>query len=123
MKYIRTNDGKICKLCIHEIIVLEDGIEVARRKERLIDGYYDFATECKIIKEADTIEKLCDEFIVDANYKDKPYLYDRDEPVNSPEFTSEDEVVYGGIWTTGEHGEPILKPVAKLNEKGEWKLL
>lgn len=110
MTYIRT-EGKI--------------IDITGKKT--VGSYYgmkpnEICINCEY-READTIEELCDEFIIDANYKDTPYLYDRGEPVNSPEFDSKDEVVYGGIWTRGKHGKPILKPVAKLNEKGGWELL
>ena len=104
MKYIRTIDGAILK-------GNDYGFGVGAPYEN-----YD-------VKIADAIEELFDEYIVDANYKEKPYLYDRNEPVDSPEFDSEDEVVYGAIWIRGEYGEPILKPVAKLKKKGGWKLL
>ena len=80
---------------------------------------------CKIIKQADTIEDLCDEFVIVAK-KDKnikpyftPYLTATLAVFDDVKSLLDTDDVYGAIWTIGEHGEPILKSVAKMNEKGD----
>lgn len=127
MKYIRTRDSQIidCAKLLEDAkrhrLQNEDDIALANaifNKKTTSKGW-----ERRVEKVADNIKDLFDETIVDANYKDNPYLYDRDEPVDSPEFDSEDEVVYGAIWARGMHNEPILTPIAKLNSKGGWELI
>lgn len=62
----------------------------------------------EIIKQADTIEELCDEFVfgnVIISLKEAK----RDCEIGN---------VYGAIWT-----DKGLKYVAKMNEKGEFELL
>ena len=74
--------------------------------------YVDYDNECIIIKQADTIEELCDEFVVVI--ENKPHLIPR-------EWLKQEiivDVLYGAIWT-----EWGLKYVAKMNDKGELELL
>lgn len=82
----------------------------------------------------DTIEELCDEFIYIKHIDDKcfKYFYNSIDTAKNELYNSDgtlhykprkDLEIYGAIWTTGEHGEPILKSVAKMNEKGELELL
>lgn len=79
-------------------------------------------------KAADTIEELCDEFVikVDNEYLhakyypvDKTfYIYNTEEEISLEECLRFNYVVKGAIWT-----EWGLKYVAKMNEKGELELL
>ena len=94
MKYIRTIDG-IQALYIDEFT--EYGKE-----------YY---KNCKI---ADTIEELCDEFVIWFKELDKPTQFRDFETTKQYKKAK----VYGAIWT-----DKGLIYVAKMNDKGELELL
>lgn len=111
MKYIRTKDG-----CI-----TEGNFEIGKTIATL------YGDE-QITKEntADTIEELCDEFVIDnpLNWRpfpfttpdvDKVKLLLKNHPVSLIKYNIK---IYGAIWT-----DKGLIYVAKLNEKGEWELL
>ena len=92
MKYIRTKDG-----CILE-------------KDKVLHNISK-AFGVKDVKEADTIEELCDEYVVE----------DRDDFAvfhNLKLAKQTKGVVYGAIWT-----DKGLIYVAKMNDKGELELL
>lgn len=83
--------------------------------------------EGNVLKEADTIEELCDEFVgVLENGEGSHVWYD--EPEDEYYFQGaferikshkdEYEIIYGAIWT-----DKGLIYVAKTNEEGELKLL
>ena len=108
MKYIRTKDG-----------IFENNTRFNDETLRKVSNGL-----IEIIKQADTIEELCDEFIIKHKYDTVlPY-----EIVNSlkpilngmkvyiDEFKKSD--VYGAIWT-----DKGLVYVAKMNDKGELELL
>ena len=124
-KYIRTLNG---------VVDLSQYKEV-REKEARFDIYcapigepsYWFRIDKKVIvKQADTIEELCDEFVlinknidllpsIEKSYHDfSPYL---DVDIRRHEKPSYIEI-YGAIWT-----DKGLIYVAKMNEKGEFELL
>ena len=88
MKYIRTNDGKIYLVKCE--CVLQNGD-----------------------RQADTIEELCDEFVVDLNGKKiiSALTFERSLDYGGDE-------IYGAIWT-----DKGLIYVAKMNDKGELELL
>ena len=99
-KYIRTKDG-ICE------------------KDKLIYAFNDNEEYLikDIVKEADTIEELCDEFVVLEKGKTKPFVHDiycRD----LDRYIKENATIYGAIWT-----DKGLIYVAKMNDKGEFELL
>jgi len=105
MKYIRTKD-------IDTLIV-----DINQK---------DFIKEEYIVKEADTIEELCDELVIICNKAfTKPMLYDlkdlnmlkKDVWYSFNSYNWEYQV-YGAIWT-----DKGLTYVAKLNKKGEWELI
>ena len=103
MKYIRTKDEN------NLIIDMTD----MQLTYNLTDDFIDFNRfgMFKIIKQADTIEELCDEFVVE----------DRDEFAifhNLKLAKQTKGIVYGAIWT-----DKGLIYVAKMNEKGELELL
>ena len=70
-----------------------------------------------IIKEADTIEELCDEFVgIDI---DGHYIIHNDGWLEGARIIPLNEITYyGAIWT-----DKGLIYVAKMNEKGELELL
>jgi len=106
--YIRTKDG-IFKL----------------KKEEILCGvkFYDYETkedfvnrirEENIIKQADTIEELCDEFVI-VNGK----IHQTTKALNKiKEYFNPYDTFYGAVWC-----EWGLKYVAKLDDKGEFQLL
>ena len=118
MKYIRTEDG---------IYVFEDFAKT--RGERCLNhyGYQDKNGGCilgtledwKCCKKADTIEELCDGFVV--RYPNGYLVYKYKKMID--DYFSEHhkcliEKVWGAIWTS-----KGLIYVAKMNEKGELELL
>lgn len=109
MKYIRTKDGifdidnylieNATKKCFHGIIV----------------GSYEDFEDIEIIKQADTIEELCDEFVCQRMIFRK--LEDVETHLRSANEWCNFNI-YGAIWT-----DKGLIYVAKLNDKGEMELL
>lgn len=114
MKYIRTKDGRIVACGTEEDSGYSKGYIRIQNKPKIS------ATNdpIEILKEADSIEELCDEFVY-YNVYEKGYtiLGDYEEAyihygtVNETSF-------YGAIWT-----DKGLIYVAKLNEKGVLELL
>lgn len=114
MKYIRTKDG------IHEVIeiytytkkklgvIIESlGCKTENENELKTIFYGD------VLKQADTIEELCDEFVrVSKSVHD--FLVSDDIPTKK----FDDTEIYGAIWT-----DKGLIYVAKMNDKGELELL
>lgn len=71
-----------------------------------------------ILREADSVEKLCDGFIIDWGTH---FAFQEDFNIASKNY-GEYQAIYGVILVRGEHGEPILKPVAKMPiGKTEWE--
>ena len=104
MKYIRTKDGvyDLSTLYIQNCNLLKTGCK----------KLYDKLMSEKI-KEANTIEELCDEFVsVRDNY------HDHWDNFEEPRTLCSESDVYGAIWT-----DKGLTYVAKMNEKGELELL
>lgn len=109
MKYIRTKDGKIFDYAICEKIIINGTKWLFISK----DGNYNLVPN-QIIKQADTIEELCDEFVYFINgmpfvaHKGEKHYVAQGIPV----------VIFGAIWT-----DKGLIFVAKMNDKGELELL
>lgn len=100
MKYIRTADGKILK---HP----HSNDEV-------------FTSRYEIIKSADTIEELCDEFVC-VRKRDNKHFYTEDKKIFDYWYLDKDFVYcdfYGTVWTN-----KGLIYVAKMNKKGELELI
>ena len=115
MKYIRTKDGRIIDLVAYkENGVINNGIKFVNK----INGSYFFVQQDNILKQADTIEGLCDEFVVKAYISSYPQIYHSVDLKELNEFREKDTIVYGAIWT-----DKGLIYVAKMNEKGELKLI
>ena len=122
MKYIRTKDGRI-ELVVGSVKDQTDTLFYADNKGNYI-------AEKDILKRADTIYQLCDEFVIIrrddntfalAKYypNDKTfYVKTADEDVSLNECLMYGYEIYGAIWT-----DKGLIYVAKMNEKGELELL
>ena len=117
MKYIRTKDEIID---LSNVVIGENGWEN-------IEEYIVFKQENqqKPIKQADTIEELCDEFVgVDIETKTGCIVqYSELDKIkaemNKYDFEQgKDYETYGAIWT-----DKGLIYVAKMNDKGELELL
>lgn len=128
MKYVRTEDGIYNTKDIYSpenpkprLVFIKDIIEQADTIEELIDailvkGKNEYDKELMVIyqgwlnlKGKEKIEKM--------KYYINDYLYwqEKGEPTKKE--------LYGIIFVYGKHNEPILKSVAKLNDKGELELL
>ena len=104
MKYIRTEDG-----------IFDNGLMDGVMPEYI--SAQSFGIE--VIKYADTIEDLCDAFVM-AHLKNKRYYYARYESINELQDiarTNKELTIYGAIWT-----DKGLIYVAKYNN-GEFTLL
>lgn len=109
MKYIRTKETEYGCIIDTEKYLKETGEEC-------------YIPKNEIIKQADTIEELCDEFVLVNEYRfKKPKTAtelekDFDEMKNF--YTTKDDKIYSAIWT-----DKGLIYVAKMNDKGELELL
>lgn len=124
MKYIRTQK-ELYKVMQKQICNTDKFVEVQRKKIGLFTGTTELISKDDIIKQADTIEELCDCYVIVR--KDditiggelktlKEMLLQRDCDI---EYEVEDDYFYyGAIWT-----DKGLIYVAKLNDKGELELL
>ena len=72
---------------------------------------FDATLNSEIIKQADTIEELCDEFVMISGGKHKL-------DIGCHSYGDKKIQIYGAIWT-----DKGLIYVAKMNEKGELELL
>ena len=114
MKYIRTKDGiysrgKIICYAFRQDYQSEDW-------DKDIESYL----QTPILKQANTIEELCDEFVIVSKKKHKikevtKIIYSKRQLINNN--------IYGEIWVFDSDGVPTLKPVAQMNDKGELELL
>lgn len=100
MKYIRTNEG------------------IFEQNENFTITYHELEDD---IREADTIEELCDAFIIIDEDK-KKYVYLKEDGLIFDMIQDLgnwcDRTCYGAIWT-----DKGLIYVAKMNDKGELELL
>jgi hypothetical protein len=120
MKYIRTEDG------IYEYVDYDNECiipsPIVKYKNKLTH-----CSECDIINHADTIEELCDEFVLEhplfsQNCKTLYHSFEKAKHGIEKRLDGiheEDKfVLYGAIWT-----DKGLIYVAKMNDKGELELL
>lgn len=105
-------------------------MKYARTKERIF--ICKFPENCRTIKDneiiakADTIEELCDEFVVNSKDENEPYwqycnfdtLEEAKKSYDAFKHNNHDAFVFGAIWT-----DRGLLFVAKMNDKGEMELL
>lgn len=117
MKYVKTKDGCITKgnFELGKTILTVWGEETIT-KENSADSIEELIEE-KVLIEKDGQPTLLETIDFDRNIylRINEYEFGRQLPSN--------QMIYGAIWTTGEHGEPILKSIAKMNNDGELELL
>lgn len=104
MKYIRTKDGVYDKNSYKLNIAISKEIRTTRK------------IDYTIIKQADTIEELCDEFLLFR--EGKPYAIVPNKEHNAELAKAVWKDYRGAIWT-----DKGLIYVAKVNDKGELELL
>ena len=118
MKYIRTIDGVFESSHPNKVVIYKEIIPKHNGTFQIVD-YEGEIQAGAIIAEADTIEELCDEFVlVDETLP--PHL-DRDlkEITRYKTYIAGSRGnVYGAVWTS-----KGLIYVAKLNNKGELELI
>ena len=125
MKYIRTKDA------VMEYEKAIENIKYWFKNVAFEDDEYNIDTETdrlnkSIIKQADTIEELCDSYVITSkqgtiydSYGDYGYELKEVLPQAREEYPDEDWDLYGCILVNG-----IIKQVAKFNdEKGKFELL
>ena len=132
MKYIRTKDGHIYEIqTLGYCGVLIGHFKGADDNFNLHNSLREWQLDCKnqyflntpngyttCIKQADTIEELCDAYvIVPKDKKYKPYTINTLSVFDDFEDVLRHNDIYASIWV-----DALLKPVAKMNEKGELEL-
>ena len=113
-KYIRTEDGHIVDTSVYKKVVERtfNGKVVAVDLNHWgedNDKEITFIPIEDIVRQADTIEELCDCFVDYCKEDDSHFVYNAIQGINE---------IYGAIWT-----DKGLIYVAKMNEKGEFELL
>lgn len=124
MKYIRTKE-KIYE--IDETCKKDNQILFSDNKEQTPDYIIDFFEGKDALKQADTIEELCDELVVhnpdnDGDFYPKYFVYlgkweNMLKPMSDYQKSHGIEI-YGAIWA-----DKGLIYVAKMNEKGKLELI
>lgn len=114
MRYARTIDGTV-----NEILAESDNAVTLRPNGFARPDWHIECRKSKILKESDDVEKLFDEYVVDAfgahcNCQKKED-FDKLVDIFPPDFNFK---MYGAVWT-----DRGLIYVARMNDKGEWKLL
>lgn len=109
MKYVRTKDG------IYELDKYKEKYHYFK-----VNGSAYKLQKISECKQANTIEELCDEFVVMSGYSFRHDTFKtlRNAIKHSKLFPFEVMYIYGAIWT-----DIGLIYVAKMNDKGELELL
>ena len=139
MKYIRTNNN-----CIYKVVKENDYIFEVDTLNSYCDNAYDiFINKEVVIKQADTIEELCDFVMVKFNWEKLPTVYDIEKLKNKvKELHGNNANILDNykylIEESKKQHTPSLKLdyikfaidtdkgliyVAKMNEKGELELI
>lgn len=122
MKFLRT------KTTIFEVVEENERVYRVKSKKDPSNIYSKSKSDSDIVKTADTIKELCDEFYIDYGKTRFPYSTYRQHEryagwgdliryLRTIHFAGYDGV-YGYIWSGNE-----LKLVAQMNKKGELELL
>lgn len=119
MKYIRTKDGIYKATKINGTIVARGGVAYSCN---IADVHFPIVFKEKdIIKQADTIEELCDELIFDNVYHSRmtpSAMHTKENQEVIKNYLKQNITCYGAIWT-----DKGLIYVAKMNDKGDLELL
>lgn len=108
MKYIRTKNDTIYQVYDKVFEYKED------KRYQLVDSRFEISLN-DIVKEADTIEELCDEFVF-WSYGNHCIISDLETPKRYKEKYA--NITYGAIWTN-----KGLLYIAKMNNEGVLELL
>lgn len=124
MKYIVTKDGRIIKFDTSDVEEEIAGIkyDILGFRLKTIMQFYNLRKE-DIVKVVDAIEELCDEFVMNNEIIVGSPRDGMNRLQLADYYAKNDKNVFGAIWVKGVHNEPILKSVAKMNDKGELELL
>lgn len=106
MKYIRTKNG------IYEVV---DTYEVSYVIGYTEDGFEKKVYKEDVIKQANTIEELCDRFIAETEDTTKFWV---ESTLENAKIYCGIKNIYGAIWT-----DKGLIFVAKMNDKGDLELI
>jgi hypothetical protein len=91
------------------------------------DGELTAINKRKIVKMSDDLEELCDVFVFSGFNNEKGNCDDYHLYKTKAECIEAGSKYYrrmfGAIWIKGDDDEPILQSVAKVNDKGELRLL
>ena len=123
MKYIRTKDG-IYERMFPDCKTQRISFDHKTIEPAYFTADYEWVAQKDVIKQADTIEELCDEFIVvheNGNHVIQKKVGNglKDMDKDYPEYLKRNnQIFYGAIWT-----DKGLIYVAKMNDKGELELL
>lgn len=107
-------------------IRIKDGIYKVESETCHKQGYYidryeeDVILKEQVIKQADTIEELCDEFVVNFECFNRSYyfVYENSYDELKRDVQTIQYSAYGAIWT-----DKGLIFVAKMNDKGDLELI
>ena len=117
MKYIRTKDGQILEVFNWEVDEEKQLIYFNTDK-----GYFDSKDLHPQKQHSDTIEELCDEFVVIGIFENQIGCccdtFNEAKELKDYAELPQKQIIYGAIWTS-----KGLIYVAKMNEKGELELL
>ena len=114
-KYIRTKDG------IFEIEKIEKYFLDESQKLFINNTMRIAFKENEVLKQADTIEKLCDCLMFVDNDEEKDFLITGVNEININ--YSKKETCYGCIKVELPNGAIRIEPVAKFNEKWSFELI
>ena len=113
--YIRT------KSSIFEVVDENDLVFRVRAKRSPINIYSKSKCQTLVIKKSDCILDLFNRYIITKNMKSyKVCTKHQFESMSKKQVEKRLDngfKIYGCIWTAGEYGEPILKPVAILDKE------
>ena len=119
-KYIRTKDGRLFE------VLKSDGETVCVKDyDYDNDDWYTRTIKSRDVRQADAIEKLCDEFVVLEYGIESGVLYSRSQYIILEDAIASQTAthkcsyeIYGAVWT-----DKGLIYRAKMNEEGELELL
>ena len=116
MNYIRTNDG------VYEVKSYQNEMYQVKVEDMDLQTMnFIKPIEC-VIKEADNLEELCDEFIHeyydDVQNRLVHTRHSKSDVANAYQTDMTKGVIYGAIWN-----DKGLQYIAKMNDKGELELI
>lgn len=112
--YIRTKD-EVLNVIEKKVAIFLDGFWYVCENHRSTEIHSDF-----VIKEADTLEELCDDFVLVEKMREATYYHKSSKfaDFKSIAILNERYTLYGAIWT-----DKGLIYVSKMNENGELMLI